>query len=80
MHIILYTPYVYTDDMDMVCLSLDNMYGLSQGVIQTSTVLGGTVSYFVMSSRVNSTVLGRKLLRGAVSRGVGLLPSCPKGV
>ncbi len=39
---------------DMVCLS--------QGVIQTSTVLGGTESYFVVSRGVNSTVLGGKLL------------------
>ncbi len=35
------------------------MVCLSQGVIQTSIVLGGTVSYFVASREVNSTVLGR---------------------
>ncbi len=35
--------YMYTPPTDdMVCLS--------QGVIQTSTVLGGTVSYFVVST------------------------------
>ncbi len=35
---------------------------LSQGVIQTSTVLGGTVSYFVVSRGANPSVLGDKLL------------------
>ncbi len=40
----------------------DDMVCLSQGVIQTSTVLGVTVSYFVASSGVNSTDLGGKLL------------------
>ncbi len=70
-----YTPFWIMDDM--VCLS--------QGVIQTSTVLEGTVSYivvsdFIVSRGVNSTVLGGKLLRWTESGGVGLLPSCPKGV
>ncbi len=41
----------------------DDMICLSQGVIQTSTVLGGTVSHFVVSRGVNSIVLGGKLLR-----------------
>ncbi len=41
---------------------MDDMVCLSQGVTQTSTVLGGTVSYFIVSRGVNSTVLGGKLL------------------
>ncbi len=41
----------------------DDMVCLSQGVIQTIIVLGGTVSYFVISRGINSTVLGGKLLR-----------------
>ncbi len=43
----------------------DDMVCLSQGVIQTSAVLGpggGTVSYFIVSREPNSTVLGGKLL------------------
>ncbi len=41
----------------------EDMVIMSQGVIQTSTVLGGTVSYFVASREVNSTVPVGKLLR-----------------